>query len=81
MQSKKYEVINYELGVVGGDRVASVNSECISTNEFFSGVLTITEFDLQNQTVSGTFWMNLQHPISGETVRINDGRFDTRFGL
>jgi hypothetical protein len=62
-------------------RVTSVNSECISTDEYYSGVLTITEFDVQSQIVSGTFWMNLQHPISGETVRITDGRFDTRFGL
>jgi hypothetical protein len=64
-----------------GFTFSSGNSSLSYTNSNFNGEINITKFDTQNQIVSGTFWMNLQHPITGDTVKITEGRFDTRFGL
>jgi hypothetical protein len=50
------------------------------TNSEYTGELYITKFDFENRIISGTFSMNIQHPVSGETVEIREGRFDTRFG-
>ena len=47
----------------------------------YKGELTITKFDIQNQIISGTFWMDLKNPFTGATIKIREGRFDTRFGL
>ena len=65
----------------GAVNVSSTNNEFAETNQNYTGQLIITKFDIENQIVSGTFWMNLQHPITGDTVKITEGRFDTRFGL
>ncbi|RYJ41783.1 DUF6252 family protein [Flavobacterium beibuense] len=51
------------------------------TDDEFTGELTITKFDMENYIVSGTFWFDVQHPVTGERVKIRDGRFDAQFGL
>ena len=51
------------------------------TNFQYTGELHITKFNLEQQIVSGTFWMDLKNPYTGETVKITEGRFDTNFGL
>ncbi len=65
----------------GNVQIATIGSEYTMTNDNYFGQVFISKFDLENQIVSGTFWMNLQHPITGDTVKITEGRFDTRFGL
>ena len=50
------------------------------TNSIHTGELTITKFDETTDIVSGTFWFDVQHPVTGETVEIREGRFDTHFG-
>ncbi len=52
----------------------------VSTNENDSGELTITKLDFENHIVSGTFWFNLKHPVTGDTIKIRQGRFDSHFG-
>ena len=54
-------------------------AEFASTNSNYTGEMTITKLDFENNIVSGTFWFDLQHPVSGETVEIREGRFDTVF--
>ncbi len=49
------------------------------TNFQYSGELTITKLDFINHIVSGTFWFDIKHPITGETVQMREGRFDTLF--
>ena len=40
------------------------------------GEVTITKLDTVNQIVSGTFWFDIAHPVTGEIVEIREGRFD-----
>lgn len=42
------------------------------------GNLTITNFDLQHQIISGTFQFTLAKP-GCDTVKVTDGRFDMKF--
>lgn len=49
------------------------------TDSEYSGELTITKLDFENHIMSGTFWFDIQHPLTGERVEIRDGRFDTLF--
>ena len=49
------------------------------TNTDYTGELTITKLDFENNIISGTFWFDVKHPITGETVEIREGRFDTLF--
>ena len=55
------------------------SGEVANTNSEFSGELTITKLDFINNIVSGTFWFDLAHPLTGETVEITQGRFDSIF--
>jgi len=56
-----------------------INSTKFSfTSAEYTGELTITKLDFENQIVSGTFWFNLINPHTGELVEIREGRFDTR---
>lgn len=50
-----------------------------NTNSEYTGELTITKLDFQNHIVSGIFWFDIQHPLTGERVQIREGRFDTLF--
>jgi hypothetical protein len=51
------------------------------TNPEYTGELHITKFDEVNQIVSGTFWFDVKHPVTGERVEIREGRFDAVYGL
>lgn len=51
----------------------------VYTNSQFSGELIITKFDREERIVSGTFWFDLKHPLTGDTVKFRKGRFDTLF--
>jgi hypothetical protein len=55
------------------------SSQFSSTDEIHKGELVITKLDFDNHIVSGTFWMDLINPYTGELVEIRDGRFDTLF--
>lgn len=74
---------NLDGNAWGGGRfnTESVGGEGSYTNSEYTGELYITKFDFENRIISGTFSMNIQHPVSGETVEIREGRFDTRFGI
>lgn len=50
------------------------------TSNINTGILQVTKFDLQNQIISGTFSFNITHPMTNQTVKITEGRFDTHFG-
>ncbi len=53
--------------------------ETSTTNADYTGELTITKLDFINNIVSGTFWFEIKHPTTGETVKIREGRFDSHF--
>ena len=55
------------------------DNQSSSTNSQFTGELSITKLDFTNNIVSGTFWFDIEHPVTGETVEIRNGRFDTLF--
>lgn len=43
------------------------------------GYLEITKLDFTSHIVSGTFEFDIEHPTTGEIIKIRDGRFDTLF--
>ena len=53
--------------------------EWVLTNSTYSGEMTITRFDIDEEIVSGTFWFDLKNPWTGEIIEIREGRFDTHF--
>src|SRR5690606_16491560 len=53
--------------------------EWVLTNSTYTGEMTITRFDIDEEIVSGTFWFDLKNPWTGETIEIREGRFDTHF--
>ena len=57
------------------------NSIFSTTNNNQTGELTITYLNVDQQIVSGTFWFDIEHPITGEIIQIRDGRFDMEFSL
>ena len=74
------------LSDVSGNAVGGVfitisinNSDSATTNENYTGELTITKLDFTNHIVSGTFWYNIKNPYTNETIEIREGRFDTLF--
>ncbi len=55
------------------------NFESVVTNNNYTGEMTITKFDLENEIVSGTFWFDIENPWTGEKIEVREGRFDTHF--
>jgi len=53
------------------------DNQSSNTNSQYTGELSITKLDFTNNIVSGTFWFDVEHPVTGETVEIREGRFDT----
>ena len=51
----------------------------VYTNSQNTGEMKITKFDLEKRIVSGTFSFKLEHPKTGEIVKITNGRFDSLF--
>ena len=75
------EIINLleaELGNAWGGG-GYKGSGTIHTGQDYTGELKINKLDFTNNIVSGTFWFDLKHPVTGERVKIREGRFDTRF--
>jgi hypothetical protein len=78
----------YPLNLYGGETCYGEGSFFYSISEFYSvytdtvyaGELKITYFNMEQRIISGTFWYDLKHPITGDTVKIRDGRFDVHFG-
>lgn len=50
----------------------------IYTSSIHTGELIITNLDLENNIVSGTFWFDVQDN-EGEVHKIREGRFDMKF--
>ena len=65
----------------GGGRfnTDSIVGDASYTNSQYTGELSISKLDFVNNIVSGTFWFDIEHPVTGETVEIRNGRFDTLF--
>ena len=63
----------------GGVTFSITDNPSSSTSSDFTGELKITKLDFTNHIVSGTFWFDIPHPVTGETVQIREGRFDTLF--
>ena len=59
--------------------ISSTQGEGTLTSSQYTGELTITKLDFTNHIVSGTFWFDIPHPVTGEIIQIRDGRFDTLF--
>jgi hypothetical protein len=60
---------------------SSTEGYAVYTDIIYSGELHITRFDTSQHIISGTFWYDLKHPVTGDTVKIRDGRFDVHFGM
>lgn len=73
-----YNLLENESGnVSGGYYYISINS---FTSQNYTGELTITKLDMQNQIVSGTFWYDIEDQ-DGIVHEIREGRFDMQFTL
>ena len=57
----------------------SFNGVANYTSSSNTGEIKIVKLDTQNQIVSGTFWFDVEHPITGEIVQIREGRFDMQY--
>lgn len=82
-EGQTYSLFDREIGNAfggGGVRTSSTNSQTMTTNNQYTGKLTITKLDTVQYIVSGTFWFDLKHPITGDTVKVRQGRFDSHFG-
>ncbi|MGV7108178.1 hypothetical protein [Flavobacterium sp. U410] len=60
-------------------KTSSTDGLSSNTDSQYTGELTITKLDFTNHIVSGTFWFDVQHPVTGERIEIREGRFDTLF--
>jgi hypothetical protein len=76
-QGYTYQLIENEDGNATGNFLYSTLSNYTSANN--SGELTITKLDTENQIVSGTFWFDVVHPLTGEIAEIREGRFDMQY--
>jgi len=65
----------------GGGFSFGVYFEPSETNSKYTGELTITKLDFEKRIVSGTFWFDIAHPVTGERIEIREGRFDTLFTM
>ncbi|RYE58269.1 MAG: hypothetical protein EOP48_03890 [Sphingobacteriales bacterium] len=63
----------------GGFTFSITDNQSSSTSSEFKGELIITKLDFENNIVSGTFWFDITHPVTGERIKIREGRFDTLF--
>lgn len=71
-----YELITEADGNATG--IFGYNGDLFFTNSNETGQMTITHLDLDNQTVSGTFWFDVIDQ-NGDLKQIRDGRFDMQF--
>jgi len=72
-----YELKENEDGNATGRFFFGALSNFTSANN--AGELIITKLDIENQKVSGVFWFDVEHPVTGEIVEIREGRFDMKY--
>ncbi|WP_348676797.1 hypothetical protein [Flavobacterium coralii] len=83
-EGETYQLFNRVDGNVtgyGSFVLPSNDYHAQETSSQYTGELTLTKFGTFNGTniISGTFWFDVPHPVTGETIHITDGRFDTTF--
>lgn len=80
-EGKVYVLNGNSPGYGGGGYVMNGVNELIhsTTTDSYTGEMTITRFDIQNEVVSGTFWFDIEDPWTGKIIEVRNGRFDTRF--
>ena len=75
-ENQTYELLEESEGQAVG--IYSFNLDQPTTDAQNSGELTITHLDEENQTVSGTFWFDVQDQ-EGVLHEIREGRFDMQY--
>jgi len=81
-EKETFLLTRYEEGNVWGGgafSIPNITYKVLTTDSEYTGELTITKLDFEKNIVSGTFWFDLQHPVTGERIEIRKGRFDTLF--
>jgi hypothetical protein len=80
-EGEVYELSNFEEFSISG--MVFFKDSTLYTNSTSStpGVLTITKLDTGNLIISGTFSFEVRHPITGNTIIISEGRFDSLFTI
>lgn len=76
-QGNTYSLLENEDGNATGRFFFGTLSNNTSVNN--SGELTINKLDTDNQIVSGIFWFDVIHPLTGEIAEIREGRFDMQY--
>lgn len=76
IQGETYSLIELEDNNAYGSYI--YNSFSNYTSQTYTGELTITKLDMQNQIVSGTFWYDVEDQ-DGIVHEIRNGRFDMQF--
>lgn len=78
-----YTLLTNELGNVFGagyfNNDPTSSGEGVTTDQEYSGTLTISNLDFENHIVSGTFSFDLVDPYTQKIIEIRQGRFDTFF--
>lgn len=77
IQGTTYQLLENEDGNATASFLISTLSNYTSINN--SGELTITKLDTENQIISGVFWFDVIHPLTGEIAEIREGRFDMEY--
>lgn len=75
-EGETYQLIEEAFGNANGRY--GFNGDFYFTSEEHTGELTITHLDLNNQTVSGTFFFDIIDQ-NGDLRQIREGRFDVQF--
>ncbi|MUV04629.1 hypothetical protein GN157_13005 [Flavobacterium rakeshii] len=83
-QGQTYQLLTENSGNVVGMAFFSYspNENYLQQTDLeYTGELTITRLGTGNDPhiLSGTFWFDVVHPLTSETVHITDGRFDTMY--
>jgi len=79
IKNKTYELtMKSDITVSGKYTIGGGLIDGFSTNNETNGELTITNLNLQERIISGTFWFDARNG-SGEKVEIREGRFDVRY--
>jgi len=79
IKNKTYKItMKSESTVSGKYTIGGGLIDGFSTNNETNGELTITNVDIPNRIISGTFWFDASN-AEGEIVQIREGRFDVRY--
>ncbi|OIQ18608.1 MAG: hypothetical protein BM557_06695 [Flavobacterium sp. MedPE-SWcel] len=75
-ENETYNLSSNDFGNASG--VYFFNTSLNYTSQTYTGELTITKLDTDNQIVSGTFWFDVQDN-DGVVHQIREGRFDMQY--